>query len=371
MTVLLVEDEKSYALFMKHMLVSNGAKKTLVAKNSIEAIEHAKNHEIGIILMDIDIEGEHDGIETARIVRTYTDAPIIYLTASQNKQTISKAIRTHADGYLVKPCEQEDLFIAIESALHRQSEKRKQLVTDQVKEHSQKLETVGALAAGIAHDFNNILAIIHSHAEILRLKTKPQNPHYKYIESIFNASTKGASLVKGLMQFTRAEDPINRVFPPNQVVNETVDMLQRLVRKDITLKTDLSPNTSEISFIPSQLQQIIINLCLNARDSIKGRGSIQIKTDLVSISSQESTTLSEGNYVSIEIMDTGTGIPLHILDKIFEPFFTTKSQESGTGLGLAMSLQIARKAGGDLQLVQTGSNGTSFIIYLPTYKKTS
>ena len=371
MTVLLVEDEKSYALFMKHILISNGIAKTVVARSADEAVSHARNHDIGLVLMDIDIEGDNDGVEAANLLRSFTSAPIIFLTASHEKATISRAIKTNPYGYLFKPCQQEELFVAIETALERFSQEQEVSSRHHIQEQAQKLETVGALAAGIAHDFNNILAIIHSHAEILRLKTKPQSPHYKYIESIFNASTKGAALVKGLMQFTRAESPINRVFSPSLILEETVDMLRRLIRKDIAMTCTIEGKIPDISFVASQFQQIVINLCLNARDAIQGAGEISLEARSMEIEDKQYPTLEAGEYVYIEISDTGKGIPLGAVDKIFEPFFTTKAADCGTGLGLAMSLRIARKAGGDLQLIKTSKEGSTFAIYLPVFRKFS
>ena len=364
-SILLVEDEiASASLLINYLNKSPFSFNLHHSFDSTEAIEYCKSNHPDLILMDIDIPGDKDGVETILKIYEFLLTPVIYITAKDDEKTLSRAIKTTPYGYLRKPFEEINLLVTIRTALVKADADYRIKKKFEIQQQDQKLEMIGSLAAGIAHDFNNILAIIHSHAEVLSLKKQSDEKTHRYIEKICNASQKGADLVKSLMRFSRHEEPIEISFCPSDIIVETIVMLQRLIPRSIQIHADIPDKIKDINANPSEIQQIIINLCLNARDALGAKGNIYIsaKETFGAISNK----LKESKkYLCIRVSDDGPGVPENIKDQVFNPFYTSKSKDYGTGLGLSTSLDTAKKIGGHLELTTSNKAGAHFQLFLP------
>ena len=364
-SILIVEDEIASArLLINYLNKSPYPFKLHHCFNSIEAIKYCKTNNPDLILMDIDIPGDKDGVETVMKIYEFLLTPVIYISAKYDEKNLSRAIKTTPYGYLCKPFEEIDLLVTIRTALVKADADHKIKKNHVIQQQDQKLETIGSLAAGIAHDFNNILAIIHSHAEVLSIKKQSEEKTRRCVEKICNASQKGAELVKSLMRFSRHEDPIEKSFCPSEIILETSVMLQRLIPRSIQIHADIPDKLKDINANPAEIQQIIINLCLNARDALGTRGNIYISAK--EIFGKICVHLEPNKkYLCIRVSDDGPGVPENIKDQVFNPFYTSKGKDYGTGLGLSTSLDTAKKIGGYLQLKTSEKVGAHFQLFLP------
>jgi len=236
---------------------------------------------------------------------------------------------------------------------------------------SQKIEAIGRLAGGIAHDFNNLLSVINSYSELLSLKIGEDSPMAKYVQNIRTAGQRGASLVSQLMTFSRRERSSPVVIDLVEVTEETETMLRPIIREDIDLITDLPTSIHPVKADPGQIEQILVNLCVNARDAMPEGGTITIKVrnheiedkDLAETDSTD--YMIPGQYVLITVDDTGTGIEENDMKHLFEPFFTTKDIGKGTGLGLSTVYGIMKQYGGYIDVSSVKNQGSRFSLYFP------
>ncbi len=233
---------------------------------------------------------------------------------------------------------------------------------------AQKLDAVGRLAGGISHDFNNLLAIINSFADLLLLKAQPGDPLEKYYRNIRAAGQRGTDLVSRLMNFSRRAATPPQAVAPAEIVREVEKMMRPLFRENIELVIDVPSGLPQLHTDPGQIEQILVNLCLNARDAIAEAGRITISLASRKHDAQTAAQHSlngPGIYVLLKVSDTGCGIPSEIRDRIFEPFFTTKEVGKGTGLGLAMVYHFVKQNGGRVEVHSVPGEGTDFTIFLP------
>ncbi len=233
---------------------------------------------------------------------------------------------------------------------------------------AQKMESIGQLAGGVAHDFNNILTVIHGHAALLLGETGQALKTFEALREIVRASDRAASLTRQLLTFSRKQPMQVREVDLNDVVSDITRMLQRVLGEPITLHCEYSPKLPAVKADQSMLEQVILNLAVNARDAMPKGGTLTLRTHKVfrsSMSSSSLTPVRDGEYVCLTASDTGTGIPPEVIDRIFEPFFTTKEPGKGTGLGLATVYGIVKQHGGWIDVQSTLNVGTSFVVYLP------
>lgn len=231
---------------------------------------------------------------------------------------------------------------------------------------SQKMEAVGRLAGGLAHDFNNLLTVITGSAHLLRSDLPAQDPNREGIDELLDAAARGASLTRQLLAFSRGQVLQPKILDLNEVVTEMQSFLRRLVGEKVQLTTDLESDLWPIQADLGQVQQIIMNLVLNARDAMESFGPVEIRTRNVMLDQESARirlALAPGRYVGLSVRDQGRGIPKEIQGRVFEPFFTTKAE--GTGLGLATVYGVAVQSGGQVALESTPGVGSVFRIYLP------
>ncbi|TPW14068.1 MAG: multi-sensor hybrid histidine kinase, partial [bacterium] len=239
---------------------------------------------------------------------------------------------------------------------------------EQQLQHSQKMEAIGRLAGGVAHDFNNLLTVIMGHSEMMTRKAAPGTPLHGEAEAILSAGRRGADLARQLLAFSRKQLVEPKIIDMNQILAGLDGMLRRLIPESINLSTVLEPGTVRIKADPGQVEQIIMNLVVNARDAIESGGRITVEVSAVTIDESYTAThqtLAPGSYVQLAVSDTGRGMEAETRLKIFEPFFTTKDTGRGTGLGLSIVYGIVRQYGGDIQVYSEIDQGSTFKVYMP------
>ncbi|HVU38999.1 MAG TPA: response regulator [Opitutales bacterium] len=496
--ILIVEDDSSSAFILQKILSRGNYQVAGLSASGRQAMQMVRDTKPDLILMDINIPGDQDGVETAEKIRQECDVPLIYLTAFSDEATLERARRTAPFAYLLKPYREKEVLITIEMALYkarldragkaaeqrlaatlgaledyvittdsggrvtylnpsaeralgcsaemvhgrplgelvdlRERETRTQLpdviervlkpgfrtdpshsllllnslgdahlvqiqtnalaetdgtamgrviilrdvtLLDHLEEgirRAQKLDAVGRLAGGISHDFNNLLAIINSFADLLLLKAKPDDPLAKYYRNIRAAGQRGADLVSRLMTFSRRSSTPPQAIAIADVVREVEKMMRPVIREDIELIVDAPAGLPQLFTDPGQIEQILVNLCLNARDAIAESGRITISLAERRFDSLEAARRSlhgPGNYVLLSVADNGCGIPDDIRDKIFEPFFTTKEVGKGTGLGLAMVYSLVKQNRGKIDVQSEPGKGSVFTIFLPAIESPS
>ena len=235
---------------------------------------------------------------------------------------------------------------------------------------AQKMEAVGRLAGGVAHDFNNLLTIISGYSEILMQRDFPNKEMLKEIQK---AGERAASLTRQLLAFSRQQVLAPEVLSLNTVVGSTEKMLRRLIGEDVRLDTVLDPSLGRVQADPGQMEQVIMNLAVNARDAMPQGGRLTIKTrnaDLDEKYAQAHPEILPGRYVMLVVSDTGCGMDKATLAQIFEPFFTTKKPGQGTGLGLATVYGIIKQSGGYIYVDSEPGRGSTFRIFLPQVEAT-
>jgi two-component system, cell cycle sensor histidine kinase and response regulator CckA len=237
---------------------------------------------------------------------------------------------------------------------------------------SQKLESVGRLTGGIAHDFNNLLTTVIGNAELILTDIPGDDPMKEEIEEIKAAGERAASLTRQLLAFSRKQVLQPEVMNLNGTVRDMEKMLLRMVREDIEIRTVLSPDLGQVEADPGQIEQVIMNLVVNARDAMSEGGKITIETanaDLDEAYAGAHIAVNPGPYVVMSVSDTGEGMTREVQAQIFEPFFTTKEKGKGTGLGLSTLYGIVNQSGGNIWVYSEPGQGTTFKIYLPRVDK--
>ena len=236
---------------------------------------------------------------------------------------------------------------------------------------SQKMQAVGQLAGGVAHDFNNLLTVIIGNSEFLLMRHQASDPSFKEINEIHQNALRAATLVGQLLAFSRKQTLQPRVLTVRDVLGELALMLRRLLREGIELKLEHGSELWPVHADEAQLSNAIINLVVNARDAMPGGGTVTIRTANETAAADAtvgSAIMPAGDYVRIEVADTGIGIPKEHLGKIFDPFFTTKPVGQGTGLGLATVYGIVKQTGGFITVDSEVGKGTTFRIFLPRHR---
>jgi PAS domain S-box-containing protein len=238
--------------------------------------------------------------------------------------------------------------------------------------HAQKMESIGRLAGGIAHDFNNLLSAIMGYTELSLLKLPENSPVKNYLTLVREGSEKAAALTQRLLAFSRKQLLQIRPVDLNAVIEGMMKMVSRILREDIILELNLSPASDLVMADPVQIEQIIMNLVVNARDAMPDGGRLTISTSGMQIDNSfiiRHEHAIPGPYVLLAVSDTGIGMSRQIQERIFEPFFTTKGMGEGTGLGLATVYGIVKQHNGYIYVYSEEGKGTTFKIYLPVSEK--
>lgn len=496
--IVVVEDENIVALDIKLQLENLGYTVPGIFASGEELLESLPELGADLILLDIILKGELDGVETAKLVKERYNLPVILLTALDTKETLERAKVAQPFAFIVKPFDERELRNAVVISLYRhtmeQTLQRRErlfsttlesigdgvLVTDQeyrvefsntvaeeilgrsadeiahsylpdvltftdeegtpvdlrepatsqlFVEHedgtkiavdrysaplltedgssggwvvvvrdvterieqeralrqqeeqlrrSQKMEAIGRLTGGIAHDFNNLLTVILGYSKLLTEELAGDSESdpaslQADIEGIQKAAMRSAALTRQLLAFSRHQIMERRVVDVNEVVADMEKMLQRLVSDDVRTQVDLLAQPARVQVDPSQLEQVLMNLAVNARDAMPEGGRLGIRTEIRTLSGKDVSgreDVSPGRFVALVVRDTGAGMSPEVVDRVFEPFFTTKEPGQGTGLGLSTVYGIVAQSGGFIDLDSEPGRGTTFTIFLPLHEGT-
>jgi len=318
------------------------------------------------------------------------DATVVYpsdLVVEEDKAAVSDAVRRFSAGrgsasdlsVRLKARSEENVSLTIAAAkglgkasvllsLKDNSEESK--LKRQVAQ-AMKMQAVGQLAGGVAHDFNNILTAIIGHCDLMTMRHIPGDSDYDDIQQIKHNSNRAAALTRQLLAFSRQQTLRPQILQVPDVISEITNLLKRLLGETVRLEVSHGRNLGTVRVDPGQLEQVIVNLAVNARDAMPEGGSLTIQTYAVSQADVRRLGIEimpVTEYTAMKVTDTGTGIPAENLNKIFEPFFTTKEVGKGTGLGLSTVYGIVKQTGGFIFAESEIGSGTSFVIYLPVHE---
>jgi two-component system cell cycle sensor histidine kinase/response regulator CckA len=290
------------------------------------------------------------------------EMPFIIVSGTVDEEQAVTALRAGARDFIHKG-NLARLGPAVARELHDHAERVARRKAEAQLLQAQKMDAVGQLAGGVAHDLNNILGVIMGQAEIVIRQTDAADPRSRRLNGICEAADRAAALVRQLLAFSRRQVIQPTVVDVNQVVSGTVEMLGRIVGEDIAIHCRLASDLWRVKADVAQLEQVVMNLVINARDAMPGGGTLTIETR--NTSPTASAVPPPGDYVRLDITDTGHGMDEETVARMFEPFFTTKEPGKGTGLGLATVYGIVTQAGGHIDVESAPGRGTAFRILLP------
>jgi PAS domain S-box-containing protein len=259
------------------------------------------------------------------------------------------------------------LGIARDVTARKQAEEEQAKLEKQFRQ-AQKMEAIGQLTAGIAHDFNNLIMAISGNAELMQIRLQPEDPLYKMTDTILHSGSRAAELIRQLLIFSRKQMMAPQIVGLNAIITEMNQMLARIIGEDIEVKLNLKTDLWPVKVDPAQIEQVVANLVVNARDAMPDGGKLILETTNVILDRTYiagHVEVQPGEYVLLTVSDTGIGMSQEIQERLFEPFFTTKASGKGTGLGLATVYGIVKQSGGHIWVYSEEGQGATFKVYLP------
>lgn len=366
--ILHVEDDLHDLALVRSILEAGGvpcAIKPVQTRNAFVA--ELEGGKFDLILSDFSMPG-FDGASAAELARTRWPAiPFVFVSGTLGEEQAIEMLKAGATDYVLKG-NLSRLVPAVSRAMRdvKNRENRQQL-EEQVIE-GQKMEVIGQLAAGIAHDFNNMLAVIRGHIELMTEKLGTNAELRTHAEEIRHAADRAVGLTRQLLIFSRNESVEPVVLEFDEVVREMEKMLGRLISEDIEMTIMHGAPAGRIKADSGYIGQVLMNLVVNARDAMPTGGKLSIATGNVSLDAAQIRNHPEataGDYVMLQVSDTGTGMTDEVKARLFEAFFTTKPKGVGTGLGLSTCQSIVRQSGGHIELQSELGRGTTFKVYFP------
>jgi signal transduction histidine kinase len=365
LNVLLIEDDPEDALLVREAF-DHAADTTRLALQRADRLQaglaRLADGGIDVILLDLSLP-DCQGFETFE--RTYAQAarlPIVVLTGSDDHELATRVVQSGAQDYLVKQ-ELRDGFLC---RTLRYAVERKRL-EEQLRQ-SQKMEAIGRLAGGIAHDFNNLLTVILGYSDLMLSRVGANETLRRSVERIKQAGEQGAKLITQLLAFSSQQPAETWILDLNKVVGNMVRLLEPVIGDRITVAARLSPEAGRVRIGQGQLEQVIMNLAVNARDAMPDGGTLILETSQVRLDevyALRHAGVKPGPHVALALSDTGIGMDDRTMSQLFEPFFTTKEKGRGTGLGLATVFQIVQQSEGHIRVYSEPGRGSTFKIFWP------
>jgi signal transduction histidine kinase len=405
-TVMVVEDERVVAMHLRQQLSRLGYHVPAMATSGPQALRLIQECRPDVVLMDIHIEGDLDGIETAARIPSDLHVPVIYLTAYSEEPTLERARATKPYGYLLKPFSERELHASIQMVLERrradnklredaarleelvsartaalvvanqelERETQERLNAERALHHSQKMEALGHLTGGIAHDFNNLMQIVIGNLDRLLRELPPDATLLRMTAThAFEGAKKAATFTQRLLAFASRQPLIPKPVNVNELITGMSDMLVRALGETIQFDASLGEALWSVEADANQLENTLLNLAVNARDAMPEGGQLRIETrnePALPPHLRKDCESESGGYVLIRISDTGHGMDATTLSRAFEPFFTTKAIGKGTGLGLSQVYGFVKQLGGCVDLESQVGSGTRINIFLPRFTGT-
>jgi signal transduction histidine kinase len=366
--ILFVEDKENDALLMTEELKRVGFRFQWERVQTEADFVARLDAGFDLILSDYAMPG-FTGLRALQLLkaRSDLDIPLILVSGTIGEETAVGAIQEGAADYLLKD-RIGRLGPAVRRALREVEERReKKRLREQFLE-AQKMEVIGQLSAGVAHDFNNVLAVIMGYSDLLEQELGENHPLQAYTEEIRQAARRATGLTRQLLIFSRKEAIQTELLDLNEVVASMDKLLRRLVDENIELTIECRRGLGQIKADSGYIWQVLMNLVVNARDAMIEGGRLTIQTGAQTVaegSSQAQAGMIPGEYVTLSVSDTGSGMTELVKARLFEPFFTTKPPGKGTGLGLATVETIVRQSGGYIEVESELKHGTTFQIYFP------
>ncbi len=369
-SILIVDDDPQARTLIEMALADARFQVTLdVVPNVRTGLERILLDDHDLYLIDQQLP-DGTGVELINDARARgVHKPFILMTGHGSLALDEEASRAGAADYVEKHMVTAQLERSIRYALRTWQAMRLLHDRDEQLHHAQKMEAIGRLAGGVAHDFNNLLTAIIGYTDMVSEHIEESSPICRDVTEIRKAADRGAALTRQLLAFSRKQFLTPTVMDLNEMVSGLLQMLPRAIGEHIRTSVHLSPDLARVKADSSRMEQVLVNLALNARDAMPEGGELAIDTSNVTLTEPrlraEGLTLRPGFYVMLSIADTGVGMDAATRERAFEPFFTTKPQGKGTGLGLATVYGIVDQSGGGISLETGHGKGTTVRIYLP------
>lgn len=362
--VLLVEDREDDEILISRSLSRAGYDVQLRRVSNEEAMREALlEHDWDVILSDYALPEFSCQRALGILQSSGLDIPFIALSGTVSEETILTLLRAGARDYVMK-----DNLARLPSSVEREvreAENRRQRKRLEAQlNQAMKMEAIGRLAGGVAHDFNNLLTVITGFAQLALLDEQPSKAG---LEEIIQAAERASGLTRQLLAFSRQQALEPRIFDLNFLVRDMEKMLRRLIGEDVEISTHLAAEALHVKADPGQIEQVVFNLAVNARDAMPEGGKLTLSTSRRTLDRVGATLhgLQEGDYCVVSVRDNGSGIDPEVLPHIFEPFFTTKPEGQGTGLGLSTVYGIMQQSGGAIHADSKKDAGTTMTMFIP------
>ncbi|HLG42752.1 MAG TPA: response regulator [Planctomycetota bacterium] len=324
-----------------------------------------------IVLSDFSLP-TFDGLTALGLTRElHPELPFIFVSGTIGEETAVQALTRGATDYLLKG-HTKRLCQAVLRAVSESAQRAERKSLERQLFQAQKMEAIGQLAGGVAHDFNNLLTAILGYSQLMAETLPPDSPWGEHVTEIYKAGERARDLTRQLLAFSRKQIISPRVLDLNSVVGGMEKLLKRLIPENVLTAFRLAPKTLSIKADPGQIEQVIVNLAVNARDAMPNGGTITIETSVTDLDegyTRQHAEVAPGRYAMLALSDNGTGMDDRTKAHLFEPFFTTKEPGKGTGLGLATVYGIVKQSGGHISVYSEVGIGTTFKVYFPEIRE--